>query len=399
MRVGLVFLIAVFSLPASAQTFQTDGSWNTASNWNPAAVPSGATTSVTISANPTISSANTIGNVTDGNNVTISVQSGGSLTLGSSALFANGSGTYTNMTYNNNGTLQVTSGGTVEIWGNLVVNNNLTLQVTGTLIVHGDVVMADNGVVQVSGGGSVSVSGNLTGGQNATLQVSGSGSTLAVGGALSLGGGHPAIQVAGGGIITAGSCSCTSCSPGSGCSGNVMPVTLLFFKGALQSENIALQWVTASEINFDHFELEKSEDGRNFRTIATIKGHGTTNVRHNYEFEDLFPVIGSNYYRLRSIDFDGYAEVFNVIEVSYNGGKIFSVYPNPITGNSVFLSVNMDEAGAPVVIYNSLGVPVAEFLIRAGTQEVKFPTPLSKGTYYARFSGSGLTQTVRFIVL
>jgi len=399
MRIPIFSFVVLICLPGSVycQTFQTNGSWDTGSNWSTGVVPSGTGTDVIISASPTISASNTIGNVTDGNNVTISVQSGGTLTLGSSALF--GAGTSKSMTFNNNGTVQITSGGVIEIWGDLVVNNNLTLQVTGSLIVHGNIVMANNGVLQVSGAGSVSVTGNFTGGNNSTLQVSGTGSTLSVGGTLALGGGTSAIQTAGGGTITAGSCSCIGCSGSSGCAGNVLPVTLLFLKGQGDSEKIELQWATASEINFYYFKLQRSNDGLVFKTIGTIDGHGTTNEMHSYQFEDGSPVIGSNYYRLESVDFDGFSQVFNAIEVKFSGERQFYVYPNPTNGLSVNMSLNVETENAPVFIYNGLGQVISEVIIHTGDQEVHFPSSLAKGIYYAKLVGNGFSRTVRFVVI
>ncbi|MDZ7645815.1 MAG: hypothetical protein U5K54_00810 [Cytophagales bacterium] len=39
-----------------------------------------------------------------------------------------------------------------------------------------------------------------------------------------------------------------------------------------------MNWSTATELNFDYFSIERSEDGLIFSEIAQVKGHGTTKM-------------------------------------------------------------------------------------------------------------------------
>ncbi|HTH58005.1 MAG TPA: T9SS type A sorting domain-containing protein [Cyclobacteriaceae bacterium] len=387
--VGFCLTSAIF--PCAAQTFSTNGDWSAPGNWTPSSVPSGVGTAVTINANPTVSTSQTIGNIIDSNGVTYTITGAGNLQVGSS-------GNARSMTFNNNGQVTINTGGVLEIWGDLIVNNNLTLDVNGTLKVHGNVTMVNNASISVSGGGNVSVGGNLTGGQNTTIGVSGSGSILNVTGSLNLGGGTSSITNSGG-TITAGSCSCSGCGSGSGCSGNVvLPVTLLYFKAVAESQEIKLNWSTASELNFDYFSLQQSSDGTSFHEITQVKGHGTTNEMHNYSYVDKDPTIGRSFYRLTSVDFDNYQEIFNVVSIDYQGEKKFVIVPNPSEGSSLKLNVNfVNDSNAQVIIYDNLGSVVATYQLN-GSNSISIDNTLKSGVYLARYSSLAFTKTERFVV-
>ena len=178
-----------------------------------------------------------------------------------------------------------------------------------------------------------------------------------------------------------------------------LPIELLFFKGFKKSTSISLSWATASELNFDYFEIQKSHDGLNFNVINNITGHGTTNERKDYSFEDEKPYIGRNYYRLKSVDFDGYSEVFDVIMVEYNGDKNFSVYPNPSEGYHVETETNfVPLQSAYISIHSSTGYEKARFKVDGGRSTLNMPVKLESGWYYARFISSEFTSVSRFLV-
>ena len=50
----------------------------------------------------------------------------------------------------------------------------------------------------------------------------------------------------------------------------LLPVELVAFQAEERNENIHLSWSTASEINNEGFEIERSTDGRNFDFIDFV---------------------------------------------------------------------------------------------------------------------------------
>ncbi|MBX2946998.1 MAG: hypothetical protein KF725_14280 [Cyclobacteriaceae bacterium] len=110
---------------------------------------------------------------------------------------------------------------------------------------------------------------------------------------------------------------------------NPLPVELVYFRASLTPEKLVnLQWQTASELNNDAFEVERSKDGFDFTSIARVNGAGTTPTKNDYALLDQFPLSGTSYYRLKQIDFDGTYTYSPVISIK-RGDDPFTVYPNP----------------------------------------------------------------------
>jgi hypothetical protein len=111
---------------------------------------------------------------------------------------------------------------------------------------------------------------------------------------------------------------------------NPLPINLLSFTAEKNEKSVLLKWTTASEINNDYFELEKSRDGINFEAFAKIKGAGFSNQTIDYSHIDVNPYRGLSYYRLKQVDFDGTYNYSDIIAVNFNlMEQKLQFYPNP----------------------------------------------------------------------
>jgi hypothetical protein len=112
-----------------------------------------------------------------------------------------------------------------------------------------------------------------------------------------------------------------------------LPISLLDFTAKYNGINTELNWQTASEQDNDYFTLSHSLDGKNFTRIAAIPGSGNTDFTINYAYTHLNTPAGINYYKLRSVDFDGTIHekgiVAVVVEMEY-------VFYNQLTGQIFF---------------------------------------------------------------
>jgi hypothetical protein len=143
----------------------------------------------------------------------------------------------------------------------------------------------------------------------------------------------------------------TSFSPFGVGSGSALPVKLLSFAASKQNKNVNLKWMTASEINNNYFELQRSIDGKTFAAIAKVKGNGTTNIVSNYSYLDEFvgsPLSAGNiYYRLIQVDFDNTQTTSQVVTVNMatsTSKMSMSISPNPFTDvTTVYVSALEDH--------------------------------------------------------
>lgn len=155
------------------------------------------------------------------------------------------------------------------------------------------------------------------------------------------------------GAGVSGNCSNVVCS--------ALPVELMDFKGALGNDRINLIWKTASELNNSGFEIQKSKNGRDWQIIDFVEGQGTTTEFNEYQYEDLNPFSGINYYRLKQIDFDGAFEFSKVIAVEYdNSERSINVFPNPSNGLINLQIDNPSSQRMKIKISDNLGRKIWE---------------------------------------
>lgn len=98
-----------------------------------------------------------------------------------------------------------------------------------------------------------------------------------------------------------------------------LPVELVDFTGYNEGVVNKLLWITSTEKNNDHFEIEKSTDALKWETIGFIKGKGNSLKQVNYEYSDYDFNQNIIYYRLVQVDTDGKKEYFKTISINKTG--------------------------------------------------------------------------------
>ena len=111
---------------------------------------------------------------------------------------------------------------------------------------------------------------------------------------------------------------------------NPLPIELIYFNCSYSKNSNSLSWTTASEVNNDHFEVERSLDGLNFEVIGKKKGAGNSLTKIEYSFFDQNSPKGISYYRLKQIDLDGKYTYSEICTVTNKGTEGVSFYPNPV---------------------------------------------------------------------
>ena len=126
---------------------------------------------------------------------------------------------------------------------------------------------------------------------------------------------------------------------------------MISFSGHFENAKVVLNWSTATELNNDLFEIEKSRDGLTFGQIGAVKGSGTTSENVNYNFVDHFVVAGLSFYRLKQIDYDGQFEYSPTISVNHETlvGLDVSLAPNPTSLDNINVRILTDD-GLPLSI-------------------------------------------------
>ena len=116
----------------------------------------------------------------------------------------------------------------------------------------------------------------------------------------------------------------------------VLPVELIEFTANRTEKNVMLNWITATEMNNDYFEIQRSSNNEEWETVFTLRGAGNSNNEVDYIEYDYNAPESQLFYRLNQVDFDGKSELSEVVFVPKSentDGKsevIFQTFPNPI---------------------------------------------------------------------
>ena len=122
-------------------------------------------------------------------------------------------------------------------------------------------------------------------------------------------------------------------------SGTPLPLRLLKFTAVKSNTNtIWLNWSTDEEINFSHFEIERSFNGTDWERIGIVQARGLPGV-NRYQFEDRAPGQGINYYRLKMVDIDTDYEYSPVRLAGIFNQNNIAVYPNPVDGKLIIKGI------------------------------------------------------------
>ncbi len=177
-----------------------------------------------------------------------------------------------------------------------------------------------------------------------------------------------------------------------------LPITLTGLKGrrveglrGVMTEEVRLEWSTASEIGNKGFEIQVSENAQTFKTIAFINGKGNSNTSNNYQLTTINQNDG--YYRLKQVDFDGKFSYSPIVFVAGLAGKVV-VYPNPNNGTFT-INVGKDELDLPARLFNAQGI---ESPLTPEGGMYKVSNNLPAGVYFLHTVMAGKIKVTKIII-
>jgi len=173
---------------------------------------------------------------------------------------------------------------------------------------------------------------------------------------------------------------------------SLLPVELVDIRAEkTEHQTIEITWVSASEENLSHFEIQKRTDFKDWEIIGKVNAFGEP---HRYFFEDTNPAFGKNYYRLNSIDKDGKMEISGIITIFYDEFDQVEVFPNP-TYNKLIIS-NLNYESAEVYFLN--GQLVKEVILPNEEGFIELDVAdLKPGNYFLKLEGARAVDFSSFV--
>lgn len=172
----------------------------------------------------------------------------------------------------------------------------------------------------------------------------------------------------------------------SGCS--VLPAELLSFSAQLKNGFTELRWISKQEQSLQQYDVERSNDGKDFIKIGTVAARGGT-AEESYSFTDLDAVSGKVYYRLRLVAAANSTYKFsNILSVAAEGDFGLSNLVNPFNAKISFQLTVLQNQVADVQLMDASGKPVYQkkMNVNKGSNALNIETPvhLQSGNYLLR---------------
>lgn len=125
----------------------------------------------------------------------------------------------------------------------------------------------------------------------------------------------------------------------------ILPIELISFKGYKQPKNNKLVWNIESETDCDYYTLERSIDGKDWKTINYIQAiNSNSYVVLDYDYEEAI-----NYYRLSQTDLNGSKVVYEneLVSIDNRTGRLKIISITNLLGQSI----NDSYKGVVIITY------------------------------------------------
>lgn len=175
--------------------------------------------------------------------------------------------------------------------------------------------------------------------------------------------------------------------------GFTTPIKLTDFSlQIIDNNNCNIKWRTYSENPGASFTIQRSNNSRDFRDVATVSGNGK-NI-NDYSYIDKETEAGTQYFRIKITEASGKTSYSEIALIKNQSNLGASIYPNPAE-NEFKITIPAQYLPATIQIYNAEGRTIHAISTLQPTVSVN--RRLVKGIYAVRITSNNnvsITQTL-----
>lgn len=141
-----------------------------------------------------------------------------------------------------------------------------------------------------------------------------------------------------------------------------LPVELGTFNVTAKDRDAFLNWETKMEVNTSSFEVERSSEKEEWKSIGHLNAAGNSNSPVKYTYRDKKLNTGKYSYRLKMIDKDGSTKFSQVVETEIAVPTVYNLsqnYPNPFNPSTKIDYQLPVDARVTLELYSITGERVA----------------------------------------
>lgn len=134
--------------------------------------------------------------------------------------------------------------------------------------------------------------------------------------------------------------SSPSWTTGIGCV--TLPVNFLGIATKAETDQVAVSWKVADELQILQYDIERSSTGSDFEKIGAVTADGST----EYIWKDVNPLPQQAYYRIKAVEASGVFKYSSVVRhAAVNRRNKILIAPNPVLGRELQLQMSQATVG------------------------------------------------------
>ena len=186
-----------------------------------------------------------------------------------------------------------------------------------------------------------------------------------------------------------------------------LSVTLTSFRGELTANQaVDIRWTTIMESGVAYFAVQRSIDGVNFEDIDSVVSQMTISTHVYsllYSYEDVHPLAGISYYRVKVVGKSGYTTESPVVFVKNSQDLGTKIYPTLIQNNMVFVESDKNLRSVKFEFFDLSGKKISEknwdSLYGKQSTQISNSGILPTGTYIARLTANGQNIKTQLVIV
>ena len=194
----------------------------------------------------------------------------------------------------------------------------------------------------------------------------------------------------------------TNFSPfGVGRLGATLPISFKSITAAYANSMVNVAWQMGSDNNMASYSIERADNSLSFTQVGNIVSRNAIGSA-TYNFADVQPLSGNNFYRIKATAKNGEVKYSAVVKVNINSKGGFAVLQNPVRNGALQVSLaNLSAGKYSISVINAGGQTVVadQFNYTGGSLSKTLSLPnAAKGVYNVILNNGTDVKPVRVII-
>jgi hypothetical protein len=176
----------------------------------------------------------------------------------------------------------------------------------------------------------------------------------------------------------------------------LLPIELKSISAFNEGDSVVFQWVTAMEKNNSGFQIQWSNNGKNWNNSSFIPGKGNASFESHYRWTHaLFDLPQQFYLRYQQIDYDGRTSNSPVFPI--NNSSYFQPWTYSETQGLSFLSKQSGKLSFQILDYQGKNLNSTHWFVDKNQPLIFSTQQLKPGLYFIQATFNNQPTQFKFV--